>query len=327
MLDEGLLRSREMKTCLALTNDDMDRLKVVDPIAFLHENAVTDDKPITIFASEIDLRDHVTSSDLCKCRRYKVSRVISIEGIFPRKEIVQIKCPVCNTSYYNPYPRYIINPCPKGCSVNPSRYIIEDRGQMVDVASCFVVIDSKTRGVQKIHVHVEGANLDINANYAKLQMAASASGDLHVEGIPFLEFAGDRFQLCLWITRVAVSIESIDCQTDRQVEFTVDMIPTDEKGVVEAVFFKNLEFMKHALGFDKYNLQSGFPDLIVRRHDGTKLVIEFEFESRNFDRHGHDPAVVDYIICWIDNRTADDVKTISLQNFVGKKITVVGNSP
>ena len=35
--------------------------------------------------------------------------------------------------------------------------------------------------------------------------------------------------------------------------------------------------------------------------DGSRLRIEFEYESRNFLRHLHDPSQCDIIVCWKHN--------------------------
>ena len=63
--------------------------------------------------------------------------------------------------------------------------------------------------------------------------------------------------------------------------------------------------------------------MTIKLLDGTKRTIEFEYESRNFEKHKHDPEMTDYIICWIHNRKVDDdVKVIELRKLVGKKLKI-----
>ncbi|MGE0640859.1 MAG: hypothetical protein AB7G12_13820 [Thermoanaerobaculia bacterium] len=45
-------------------------------------------------------------------------------------------------------------------------------------------------------------------------------------------------------------------------------------------------------------MQSGYPDCTAIR-DGKRIRIEFEFRSRNFRQHRHDPKKCDWIVCWI----------------------------
>lgn len=53
------------------------------------------------------------------------------------------------------------------------------------------------------------------------------------------------------------------------------------------------------------SIQAGFPDCIARRPQGRnrwqEVAIEFEFESRSFQAHGHDSKKVDMIVCWKHN--------------------------
>jgi hypothetical protein len=53
------------------------------------------------------------------------------------------------------------------------------------------------------------------------------------------------------------------------------------------------------------SIQAGFPDCIARRKIAKgrweELRIEFEFESKSFLAHGHDPSKADIIVCWIHN--------------------------
>jgi hypothetical protein len=49
-------------------------------------------------------------------------------------------------------------------------------------------------------------------------------------------------------------------------------------------------------------VQGGFPDCEAKRQIAAnkwqRVKIEFEYESRNFRDHGHDPDGCDVIVCW-----------------------------
>lgn len=53
------------------------------------------------------------------------------------------------------------------------------------------------------------------------------------------------------------------------------------------------------------SIQAGYPDCIARRKIGKnrweEVRIEFEYESRSFEKHRHDPDGVDVIVCWVHN--------------------------
>jgi hypothetical protein len=59
------------------------------------------------------------------------------------------------------------------------------------------------------------------------------------------------------------------------------------------------------LGFCVLRLQSEYPDgevlRQVARGQWQKIRIEFEFESKNFLKHGHNPRKCDAIVCWLHN--------------------------
>lgn len=72
--------------------------------------------------------------------------------------------------------------------------------------------------------------------------------------------------------------------------------PTNEMGVV-------VWFAQKIQGLDNIEIVDvgvNYPDatLIVNER---RVTVEFEFHSRNFVRHGHDPRECDLIICWTDN--------------------------
>lgn len=76
--------------------------------------------------------------------------------------------------------------------------------------------------------------------------------------------------------------------------------PANECGVV-FVF----GMTAHRLGFRVLSLQSVFPDCEAMREvqpgKWQRVRIEFEFLSRNFKDHGHDPELCDVIVCWLHN--------------------------
>jgi hypothetical protein len=76
--------------------------------------------------------------------------------------------------------------------------------------------------------------------------------------------------------------------------------PVNEMGVM--VLFSMLA---PQLGFVIESVQSGFPDceakIEVEPGRRQHFRIEFEYESRGFMEHGHDPSKCDMIICWRHN--------------------------
>jgi Homing endonuclease associated repeat len=76
--------------------------------------------------------------------------------------------------------------------------------------------------------------------------------------------------------------------------------PANEAGVI-FVF----GMMAQRLGFRVISLQSAFPDCEAMREvkpgRWQRVRVEFEFESRNFKEHGHDPELCDVIVCWQHN--------------------------
>ena len=76
--------------------------------------------------------------------------------------------------------------------------------------------------------------------------------------------------------------------------------PVNEAGVVFA-----FGMVARMLGFTVHRIQTEFPDCEAMRRvakgQWQRVRIEFEFESRNFLKHGHNPKGCDVIVCWTDN--------------------------
>lgn len=76
--------------------------------------------------------------------------------------------------------------------------------------------------------------------------------------------------------------------------------PVNELGVVYL-----FGVLHDTFDFRIESIQAGFPDCVARRRLGTnrweEVRIEFEYESRSFVAHGHDPNGVDVIVCWQHN--------------------------
>lgn len=75
--------------------------------------------------------------------------------------------------------------------------------------------------------------------------------------------------------------------------------PLNENGVI-FLFGKVME----DLNIYVEEIKPGFPDCIARRYTGkgwARIRIEFEYMSKNFDLHRHDPSECDVIVCWEHN--------------------------
>jgi Homing endonuclease associated repeat len=90
--------------------------------------------------------------------------------------------------------------------------------------------------------------------------------------------------------------------------------PINEQGVVFLFGMVALE-----LGFIVESVATGFPDCeakrqVSRRGDRWERVrIEFEYQSRNFHDHGHDPAQCDLVVCWEDNWAGCPIEVLELR--------------
>jgi hypothetical protein len=88
--------------------------------------------------------------------------------------------------------------------------------------------------------------------------------------------------------------------------------PQNEMGVV---FLFGV--MARELGFVVLKIRPGFPDCIaLRRLESGKwqwVRIEFEFESKSFVWHGHDPKECDLIVCWENNWPECPLEVVELK--------------
>ncbi|MCK4231751.1 hypothetical protein KAX21_02260 [candidate division WOR-3 bacterium] len=76
--------------------------------------------------------------------------------------------------------------------------------------------------------------------------------------------------------------------------------PTNELGVVYL-----FGVLHEVFGLQIESIQSGFPDCIARRQIARdrweEVRIEFEYESKTFLAHKHNPEAIDVIVCWKHN--------------------------
>lgn len=93
--------------------------------------------------------------------------------------------------------------------------------------------------------------------------------------------------------------------------------PINEQGVV---FLFGM--VSYELGFIVEAVHASFPDCeakrcIDRRNERWQRVrIEFEFRSRTFRDHGHDPAACDLIVCWEHNWPECPLEVVELRKVI-----------
>jgi hypothetical protein len=94
--------------------------------------------------------------------------------------------------------------------------------------------------------------------------------------------------------------------------FPLICAPVNEFGVV--FLFGALA---EQLGFQVLRIQGEYPDAeafrVVAGNRLQRVKIEFEYESRNFLRHGHDARKCDLIVCWENNWPAAPLEVIELK--------------
>ena len=81
-------------------------------------------------------------------------------------------------------------------------------------------------------------------------------------------------------------------------------------------------YLAERLGFVVMKVQTEFPDCEALRHIGDNrwqhVRIEFEYESRNFLKHMHDPKGCDVIVCWEHNWRECPVEVVELKTEVSR---------
>ncbi len=99
---------------------------------------------------------------------------------------------------------------------------------------------------------------------------------------------------------------------------SLSCVPVNELGVVYL-----FGVLHDTFDFKIESIQAGFPDCIARRKIGKnrweEVRIEFEFESKSFVAHKHDPDAVDAIVCWIHNWKScpKEIEVIELSSLLG----------
>jgi hypothetical protein len=94
--------------------------------------------------------------------------------------------------------------------------------------------------------------------------------------------------------------------------------PVNELGVM--VLFG---MVAAGLGLQVESVQGKFPDCVAKRQVAPgkwqHLRIEFEYESKNFKLHGHDPKGCDMIVCWRHNwkECPAEVEVVELSRMFG----------
>jgi hypothetical protein len=100
--------------------------------------------------------------------------------------------------------------------------------------------------------------------------------------------------------------------------------PLNELGVVFA-----FGLVARQLGFCVLRFQSAFPDCEALREvvkgQLQRMKLEFEFESRNFLRHGHRIDGCDGIVCWKHNWKECPLEVIELRKVFHRLIGTSGN--
>jgi hypothetical protein len=95
--------------------------------------------------------------------------------------------------------------------------------------------------------------------------------------------------------------------------------PVNEQGVV---FLFGM--ICRELGYVVEIVKPGFPDCEAKRQVSGKpgmwqrVRIEFEYQSRNFRQHGHDPDQCDVIVCWEDNWQDCPIEVLELRSALRK---------
>ncbi|OGI01116.1 MAG: hypothetical protein A2Y25_09980 [Candidatus Melainabacteria bacterium GWF2_37_15] len=93
--------------------------------------------------------------------------------------------------------------------------------------------------------------------------------------------------------------------------------PINEQGVV-FLFGK----IHEKLGITVEAVKTGFPDCEDKRlidknkNHWERVLIEFEYRSKNFLEHGHDPNKCDVIVCWLHDWQECPIEVIELKSII-----------
>ena len=70
----------------------------------------------------------------------------------------------------------------------------------------------------------------------------------------------------------------------------------------------------------KQAFQIALPGAKQARYRWKEVRIEFEYESKSFEVHGHDPSRADVIVCWIHNWQAcpKEIEVLELSTLLGE---------
>ena len=103
--------------------------------------------------------------------------------------------------------------------------------------------------------------------------------------------------------------------------------PVNELGVVYL-----FGVLHETLDFKIESIQAGYPDCIARRKIGNnkweEVRIEFEYDSKSFKAHGHDPENVDAIVCWKHNwrECPKKIEVIELSTIIGPAEQIIAET-
>lgn len=93
--------------------------------------------------------------------------------------------------------------------------------------------------------------------------------------------------------------------------------PINEQGVVYI-----FGMVSHELGFLVEAIHTSYPDCEAKRRISKteerwqRVRVEFEYRSRNFWEHGHDPAACDLIVCWDHDWPECPLEVIELRRVI-----------
>jgi HNH endonuclease len=107
--------------------------------------------------------------------------------------------------------------------------------------------------------------------------------------------------------------------------FPLVCAPTNEFGVI--FLFGALA---EQLGFQVLRIQGQYPDgealRVVAEDRLQRVKIEFEYQSRNFLRHGHDSRKCDLIVCWEHNWPEAPMEVIELKEAIRRQPSAASQS-